>query len=293
MSDFLSFCRDHGIIIDTLPVYGRWVRCPTLDHPRKRNGAVKWLETHGFVQNHALMSEPALWQPDKTEKPISLVELRRKQEKAREHARAEQQAQIQAIAAMRKYWNSLPMLRGNHPYLEKKGLSNRGCSNLRIDGDKLAIPMFKRGQLMSVQTIAPDGSKKFRFRCPVKETTYELKRSRSMFTCLCEGFATGLTLYQSIPTASVVVCFNSSNLVDVAKTRTTAGMTVICADNDHKTTGNPGITKGKEAAEILRCGLAYPEGISGTDWDDARQEWGEGAYARIRAEVMRSAKMVT
>ena len=85
MSDFLSFCRDHGIIIESLPQqYGVWKRYPTVDHPRKRNGAVKWLETHGFVQNHALMSEPALWQPDKTEKPISLAELRRKQEKARE-----------------------------------------------------------------------------------------------------------------------------------------------------------------------------------------------------------------
>lgn len=128
---------------------------------------------------------------------------------------------------------------------------------------------------------------------PTLEASYELRRARGLMTCFCEGFATGLTLYQSIPTASVVVCFNSSNLVDVAKTRKTAGMAVICADNDHETTHNPGITKGKEAAEILKCGLAYPEGICGTDWDDARQEWGERAYTRIRAEVTRNLKMVT
>ena len=43
----------------------------------------------------------------------------------------------------------------------------------------------------------------------------------------------------------------------------------------------------------MRCGLAYPEDIRGTDWDDARQEWGERAYTRIRTEIMRNVKMVT
>lgn len=69
--------------------------------------------------------------------------------------------------------------------------------------------------------------------------------------------------------------------MDVAKTRKTAGMAVICADNDHETTHNPGITKGKEAAEILKCGLAYPEGICGTDWDDADRS---GAREPIHAQ---------
>ena len=293
MNDFLTFCRDCGVIIDHLPPVGIWKRYPTTDHPRKRNGAVKWLETHGFVQNHALMTEPRLWRPENPEKPLSQAEIRRAREQAAIRARNEQRARMEAIQDMREYWAGLPLLRGNHPYLERKGLSIHGCEHLRRDGDWLVIPMFRDGRLMSLQSISPTGEKKFRYRCPVKEASYELRRARSLITCFCEGFATGLTIYQSIPTASVVVCFNSSNLVDVAKSRKTAGMAVICADNDHRTTGNPGITKGKEAAEILRCGLAYPEGIRGTDWDDARQEWGERAYTRIRTEIMRNVKMVT
>ena len=293
MNDFLTFCRDLGIRIDSLPPVGIWKRYPTDDKPRKRNGAVKYFGSYGFVQNHALMTEPAVWQDDKPQKPLSRAEIMRREREAQQRRQNEQKARIEAVASCRRYFSGLPALRGNHPYLARKGLSIHGCEHLKRDGDSLVIPMFINDKLMSVQTITPDGDKKFRYRCPIKGARYELRRPRSMMTCFCEGFATGLTIYQSIPTANVVVCFNSSNLVDVTKSRKTAGMAVICADNDYETTNNPGITKGKEAAEILKCGLAYPEGIRGTDWDDARQEWGERAYTRIRTEIMRNVKMVT
>ncbi|EEO27161.2 toprim domain-containing protein [Oxalobacter paraformigenes] len=293
MSDFLHFCRGLGIRIDTVPPVGVWKRYPTDDKPRKLNGAVRYFGTYGFAQNHALMTEPAFWQDDKPSKPLSRAEIVKREQEAAERRKNELRARIEAVASCRRYFGKLPSLRGEHPYLDRKGLSMRGCEHLKRDGDLLVIPMFANGRLMSVQTISIEGEKKFRYRCPIKGASYELRRARGLMTCFCEGFATGLTLYQSIPTASVVVCFNSSNLVDVAKTRKTAGMAVICADNDHETTHNPGITKGKEAAEILKCGLAYPEGICGTDWDDARQEWGERAYTRIRAEVTRNLKMVT
>lgn len=289
---FIEFCRDCGIVIDTLPPYGVWRRYPTVDHPRKRNGAVKWMETHGFVQNHALMTEPRLWRPEKLVRPLTQNEIRRAREQAAIRQRNEQSARREAIQSMREYWAGLPLLRGNHPYLERKGLSIRGCEHLKRDGDLLVIPMFRAGELMSVQTIDQKGRKKFRFNCPIKGASYRLQRRAGTITCLCEGFATGLTIFQSIPTANVAVCFNSSGLVDVAKSGKFTGMAVICADNDHKTAGNPGLVKGREAAEILKCGIAYPDGISGTDWDDARQEWGEKAESKIRMEVLRQAKMI-
>ena len=62
--DFIQFARSHGIIINELPPVGVWKRYRTEDHPKKKNGSVKYLVTHGFVQNHALSTVTALWKPD-------------------------------------------------------------------------------------------------------------------------------------------------------------------------------------------------------------------------------------
>ena len=58
--DFVNFARAHGILIDTTPPLGVWTRYPTEDHPRKKNGAVKFMGNYGLVQNLSLIhiSEP-------------------------------------------------------------------------------------------------------------------------------------------------------------------------------------------------------------------------------------------
>jgi len=63
--NFLDFCRLHGILIDYLPPVGVWRRYATEDHPKKRNGAVKYMGDHGFVQNHATETSVSVWQSDK------------------------------------------------------------------------------------------------------------------------------------------------------------------------------------------------------------------------------------
>ena len=74
------------------------------------------------------------------------------------------------------------------------------------------------------------------------------------------------------------------------------GMAVVCADNDWQTAErigvNTGVQKGSAAAESLKCGVAYPEGIAGTDWADALLEWGESGRHRLRMEIMRHARVV-
>ena len=61
---FIDFCRLHGVLIDTLPQIGVWRRYKTEDKPGHRNGAVKFMGDHGFVQNHATMTEVAAWQAE-------------------------------------------------------------------------------------------------------------------------------------------------------------------------------------------------------------------------------------
>jgi putative DNA primase/helicase len=62
--DFIQFARSHGILIDNLPPLGVWKRFPTEDHPRSRNGAVKYMGDVGFVQNHATSTVVSIWKPD-------------------------------------------------------------------------------------------------------------------------------------------------------------------------------------------------------------------------------------
>ena len=63
--DFLTYCKLNDILIDHLPPLGVWRRYPTVDHPHKRNGAVKYMGDHGFVQNWATNLEVEVWKSDK------------------------------------------------------------------------------------------------------------------------------------------------------------------------------------------------------------------------------------
>ena len=48
--NFISFAASYGLIIEHA-VHGKWVRCATVDHPRKKNGSYKLEGTIGWVQN--------------------------------------------------------------------------------------------------------------------------------------------------------------------------------------------------------------------------------------------------
>lgn len=289
---FYKFAQAHGLIIDQV-IEGRWVRTKTTDKPGRRNGAYKFMGDVGFVQNHATMDEVAVWRPDK---PISPDEALRISKESRERRRREARLQAEAVRAMREHWNSLPPLIGEHPYLVRKQLSMMGCKGLRLDGDLITIPVYRQGQIISLQTIAPDGTKKYRYKCPTKGGAYTLRRPGAVVTCLAEGFATGLAIYQTLTNANVIVCFSDGNLVTVAKELKVTGMAVVCADNDWETKNkigrNPGIERATEAAQAIGCGIAYPEGIFGTDWADALVEWGEAGPGKLRTEIMRGARPI-
>lgn len=290
--DFVSFCQMHGVLVDHLPPAGSVHRYGTEAHKHSLNGAVMFDGDWGWVQNWETMTSPAIWFPKKTLTEAEKAAYRQKVQASMKRDALRRHAAKQRMA---ERWNRLPPLRGSHPYLERKGLSMLGCSQLRIDKDLLVVPMYRNGYLVSLQTISPDGEKRFTKDCPAKGASLILRRRGSAITCFCEGLATGLTLFQCIPVSSVVVCFNTAGLVDCSKAFRPRGMAVVCADNDHVTAQkppfiNPGIRAGTEAAANLGCGLAYPEGIEGTDFNDAMQEW--GSPWRVRMAVERSVRTV-
>lgn len=308
-TDFLTFCRLNGIIIDYLPPLGKIRSYPTEDKKQSKNGRVMFDGDFGWCQNWRYQDKPLIWFKGKEERTLSEAEKQELKRRQAIEARKLAVIQAKAIDGMRAYFYSLKPMNGNHPYLENKGLDIKGCAGLRVDGEMLVIPLVRDGLLISLQTIAPDGTKKFRSGCPTKGASFLIGNPRAPIAFFCEGFATGLTIFQAIPTSRVIVCFNANGLREVAlrTARAFRGMACICADNDHKTAEkppfiNPGLEKGKEAAKAIGCGIAYPTGIEGSDWDDARQEWGEDdsdpdrakrrALARVKSEIMRNVRAV-
>lgn len=286
MMGFRQAMEAAGLMPRDIVADGRFYRCPTKDKPRKRNGA--YLLTldgrRGYWRNYATETDWSSWADGR---PVTLAEQASHDAQLRRLRALEARRRAEAIQTMRRYFFGLPRMSGGHPYLAAKALSMRGCDQLRVDGDKLVIPMWIGDALISLQTISPSGAKLYRSGCPVSGASFSIGGHKPSVTALAEGFATGLAVHQCVPQARVIVCFDAGNLVKVAKALKVRGLAVVCADNDWQGNVNTGVEKGRQAAEAIGCGLAYPSGIRGTDWADAFIEW--GSAAKVRVEVLRGA----
>jgi putative DNA primase/helicase len=227
----LDFCRIHGVILDREPPIGVWKRYPTQDKPTHRNGAVKYMGTHAFIQNHATMTEIEVWHaegdsvmdPNKARKAVEAAarDIREKQqEAARKAASILNQCQI-----------------GFHPYLEKKGFKEEQGNVWKTDdGLLLVIPMRVGHHLVGCQIIKEDGEKKFLFG----------QRTSGAYFCfdnkgpniLCEGYATALSIRAAMKALkrryTLYACFSAGNMKKVAATLPSG---FVVADNDLSRTG--------------------------------------------------------
>jgi putative DNA primase/helicase len=280
MTGFLNFVQANGIIVPDTFAAGRWIRCRTTNHPRKKNGSIKLADDGqvGWCQDYAVHTEPLMWRAgeDAPTAPIDRAEIARRQA-------ARRAALVEATLGARAYYANCAPLRDSHPYLSHKGLGVTGCVGLRIDADGwLVIPMLYNGKVLSIQRISPEGEKKFHAGATTKYAYYAIERPNATLTALVEGFATGLTIFQAIPTCRVIVGFNAGNLPIVAERMERFGMGVVCADNDHETEKrigrNPGLDAARTAAEVLGVGVAFPT-CAGTDWNDYMMEQMEVAYS--------------
>jgi len=171
-------------------------------------------------------------------------------------------------------WESASTADPNHPYLQRKGIMPHG---IRQQGIGLLVPVYVGDSLASVQTIYPNGDKRFLKGGRINAGCYLIETDvRRDEIVICEGFATGATLHQEIGTACFVA-FNAVNLAPVARyvrRMHQRANIIICADNDAWTEGNPGKTKGRAAAVEIGAKLLVPDftgmDASGkpTDWND-------------------------
>ena len=136
---------------------------------------------------------------------------------------------------------------GAHPYLSFKSVRAYG---IRQDGETLLIPLRDTaGKLHSLQTITPEGEKRFKGRM---KGCYHPIGGKPPEVCLviAEGYATGATIHEATGWP-VAVAFNAGNVGPVAAALHKAypALTlVMAADDDHLTLGNPGLSAARQAA---------------------------------------------
>lgn len=271
---FLQFIAGCGVIPPQFIDAGKWQRCSTLAHPRKKNASIKLAESGsiGWVHDFATMAEPACWRSDSASRPV-LVDPAEIQSRIA----AKKREMMAATKAAREFYAACLPLRDSHPYLAEKGLDMTGCDGLRVDQrGNLVVPMRVNGSLISVQRIEPSGTKLFWSGATTNGTSYTVDRKGATITLVCEGIATALTLFSAMPNARVIVAFNAGNLPRAATRLSISGLCAVCADDDRETaarTGkNPGVEYGTAAAEIIGCNIVTPACENGTDFDDWRQE---------------------
>ena len=103
-----------------------------------------------------------------------------------EDRRAKEHAQGEFL----KIWQNMPEAMESHPYLVRKKVKPHG---IKLWGDKLLIPMANGGKLVGLQTIAPDGTKKFERHST--KGYFILGDIQGDKLLICEGYSTGASIY--------------------------------------------------------------------------------------------------
>jgi putative DNA primase/helicase len=179
--------------------------------------------------------------------------------KAAQEQRDELQQQIEVEKARLAAWiwdKATPVV--EHPYLTQKGVKSHGL-RLTRDG-RLIVPAYNaQGNISTLEFIDGEAAKRF---------LKGAKKSGCWFTigeptdtiCVCEGYATGASIFEATG-YQTVVAFDATNLLSVSEAIRAKHPTtkiVLCADDDAETESNPGLTAATRAARAVRGLLAVP-----------------------------------
>ena len=205
---------------------------------------------------------------EKREVSARLREAQRKRNE--ELANKQAQSALKAVQIM----NESPAATSDHPYIVRKKISPHMARVL--PDNRLVIPIYENDKLVNVQFIAPDGEKRF-LTGGKKSGCFLVIPGSHKCVFVVEGFATGATVAEATDCEVVVAC-DSGNLEKIApqlrKIYGDAATICFAADNDHKNKTNIGVEKATRAAQKISALVKYPEGIEGTDWNDAAAERG-------------------
>ncbi|MDR1874573.1 MAG: AAA family ATPase, partial [Synergistaceae bacterium] len=224
----------------------------------KHGGKVNW------KYNAAGLDKSAQAELRKWERSPECKKLREEREKKylQEQARAADEA--------RARFEQAPEAQPDHPYFKRKNVGNYGLKQL---GDDLLVPLYdEKGAFRSMQRINADPGRKklFEAGCPAGGAFFPIAADvKTGPVLLCEGYSTGAALHETAG-CTVICAMSCHNIIAVApkiKKLFPNRKIFVAADNDH-----PGLTCAKEAVEKARLDgyffPEFPEGASGTDWND-------------------------
>ena len=187
---------------------------------------------------------------------VQRADIAQKQE---ERQRLILERQQKAAREAHTEWIAHDWASADNPYLQAKGVPAFGVRE-DLDGTLLVPVMTVDKELRGLQTISPDGEKRFMYGMEkngnfhmIAEPDKDLSQGEII---LAEGYATGATLHMATE-KPVAVAFDAGNLEPVAKKlreKFPNAAITICADNDHKHTrhtpeGTEPWNKGVELAQ--------------------------------------------
>jgi len=260
---FVEHARAHGLVMREAIPDSRWHRVPTVDKPRKKNGAYVFDGRCGSVRNWATMETFAYWSDGNKSVTPQIFKLNDDEiRKQKEAAGVAQQMINKAFVT-------------THNYLKRKGFPD--TKGLVLD-EELLIPIrdMETSEVISVQKIKEDGNKRFLFGGRTKRGVFILNREyRWKEVWLCEGYATGLSIQAALKSlyrdAAVMVCFSAGNMVEVGRRLKSK---FVVADHD---------ATGQRVAEELSCRW----GMSEREGEDANDLHQRGGLAAVRALLLR------
>lgn len=249
---FEQFAMEHGLLINSL-ILDKWVRVPTEDHPRKRNGAYIFDGHKGAVINFAMHTQHIIYKSEEPHKPDPMAGIRRQ---LAEKERRDRQKQAANKAAF--ILNNAT--KAQHPYLLRKGFDCKGY----VWKGLLVLPMRVNDALVGCQLIQEDGTKRFLSGQITKGASLVIdNKGRDI---LCEGFATAMSVRSAMrhlkERYTIHVCFSAGNMLEIAK-----GLRdpLVIADNDASGVGQ---------SVAKKIASRYWLGQIGEDFNDTEQRIG-------------------
>ena len=207
--------------------------------------------------------------------------------------REEQARHLVAKGKAERLWRRARAATTGNPYLQRKNVqpysARTGWGGL---SDVLFVPLRDAGwNVWNLQLIQPDGGKRFLKGGRVSGlfhpfgTREDFERGEAVL--VCEGWATGATLHEAtgLPVAAAMNCGNLLPAARALREKFPGQKLVICADDDWKTSGNPGVTKAGKAACSVGAVVVVPlwsgeRGEKDTDFNDLARVEGLDAVRR-------------
>ena len=296
-SQFIDAMRSRGLVLPQrgLITDGRIHRCDVAGKGKRGKGDgsyafypnghipagwfTNWTDGRGAQNWHYKTGRP-LSEPDR--RHLDSVAERARREGAEYKAEARKRAREKAS----RIWRASKPASPRHPYSMRKKVRPEG---LRTAYQSLLVPVYGPNcKLQSLQVIDASGNKRFLKGGRVRGCHYWVARpdeTESETICVCEGWATGESIYQATKHA-VLVAFDAGNLKSVAewaRERYPNYRIIMAADDDPGK--NPGVTHAKEAARAVHGLFAVPDFGSerrdgDTDFNDMLQASGKEAVKR-------------